>query len=213
MEEPESFGYWLRRRRKALDLTQDALARRVGYSLGAIRKLEADERRPSLELAERLAQVLELAPDERACFLKVARAELAVDRLTAPTDSVDLASPRPAGGPPALPSSHVPLPLTPFIGREREVSALQQRLQAPLVRLVTLTGPGGAGKTRLALQVALELRDGFRDGVFVVALAPIRDPALVALAIAQTLDVREAPPRPLWESLQDELRDKRLLLN
>ena len=81
MEQTSSFGYWLRRRRKALDLTQEALARRVGCSEGTIRRLEADERRPSRDMAERIAAILELPPDERAAFLKVARAERSVEEL------------------------------------------------------------------------------------------------------------------------------------
>ena len=76
-----SFGYWVRRRRKALDLTQLQLAQRSGYALTTIRKIENDARRPSREMAERLADSLELAPAERAAFVQAARAELAADRL------------------------------------------------------------------------------------------------------------------------------------
>jgi predicted ATPase/class 3 adenylate cyclase len=81
MDDSASFGYWVRRRRKALDLTQNELARRTGYALTTIRKIEADARRPSREMAERLAEMLELAGDERLAFIQAARAELPVDRL------------------------------------------------------------------------------------------------------------------------------------
>src|SRR6266511_2659893 len=81
MEPISSFGFWLRRRRKALDLTQDELARQVGCAIGTIKKIETDERRPSKQLAERLADCLEIPATERADFLKAARTELAVDRL------------------------------------------------------------------------------------------------------------------------------------
>jgi class 3 adenylate cyclase len=81
MEPINSFGYWLRRRRKALDLTQHELARQLGCALGTLKKIETDERRPSKQLAERLADCLEIAATERATFLKAARAELAVDHL------------------------------------------------------------------------------------------------------------------------------------
>jgi WD40 repeat protein/serine/threonine protein kinase/DNA-binding XRE family transcriptional regulator len=84
MEQSASFGYWLRRRRKALDLTQDELARLVGCALGTIKKLETDERRPSREMAARLADCLRITGDDRAAFLKAARAELAADRLAPP---------------------------------------------------------------------------------------------------------------------------------
>jgi transcriptional regulator with XRE-family HTH domain len=89
MEGNASFGYWVRRRRKALDLTQDALAQQVGCSAAMIRMIEADERRPSKQIAERLAEQLEVAPEERAAFVKAARAELAVDRLVPPSPPRD----------------------------------------------------------------------------------------------------------------------------
>src|SRR5215210_3643481 len=84
MEPTASFGYWLRRRRKALDLTQEELGQRVGCAVGTIKRLEADARRPSRQLAERLASCLEIGAEERATFIKAARAELAVDRLAPP---------------------------------------------------------------------------------------------------------------------------------
>lgn len=79
MAETHSFGYWVRRRRKALDLTQDALARQVGCALGTLKKIETDERRPSRQLAARLADCLAIPSAERAAFLKAARAELAAE--------------------------------------------------------------------------------------------------------------------------------------
>jgi len=108
--------------------------------------------------------------------------------------------------------SNLPVQPTPFIGREIELEAVRLELARPEVRLLTLTGPGGTGKTRLALQVVADLRNGFADGVFFVPLAAIRDPALVMPAIAQTLDVREAEGHGLLETLRDYLRDKHILL-
>ena len=108
--------------------------------------------------------------------------------------------------------SNLLLPRSLLIGRDHEVTAVQQLLLQEEVGLLTLTGPGGIGKTRLAIQVAAYLIDHFVDGVYFVSLAPIRDTTLVIPEIAQTLGLREAGGRPLPESLQDYLQPRRLLL-
>ncbi|MFL5586261.1 MAG: ATP-binding protein, partial [Ktedonobacteraceae bacterium] len=108
--------------------------------------------------------------------------------------------------------NNLPIQPTPFIGREKEVAAVTRLLKRSDVRLVTLTGPGGVGKTRLGLHVAAELSDDFADGVFVVALAPLNDPTQVIPAIAQTLAISEASDRPLLTLLQAFLKEKQLLL-
>src|SRR5262245_61014977 len=88
MHEHASFGAWIQRRRRALDLTQAELAERVGCALGTVRKIELDERRPSKQIAARLADQLQLPSEELAVFLKAARAEVGVDRLAPPTQLV-----------------------------------------------------------------------------------------------------------------------------
>src|SRR5262249_29481363 len=93
MDEIPSFGAWLRRRRKALDLTQDALARRVGYSVSAIRKLEADEYRPSREIAEHLADALGIAAEEHAAFVHFARVGLDAEAITVRLPAAALPTP------------------------------------------------------------------------------------------------------------------------
>jgi len=108
--------------------------------------------------------------------------------------------------------NNIPLSPTPLIGREQEVERLCRSLLGPDVRLLTLTGPPGVGKTRLSLQVALMLLSSFSDGVYFTNLAPISDPGLVASEIARDLSVRETSGRASLESLKAYLRDKRMLL-
>jgi predicted ATPase/class 3 adenylate cyclase len=401
MTELFSFGAWVRRRRKALDLTREELAPRLGCSVVTIRRIEADERRPSKQLAARLADSLAIAPEERVAFLKAARGELTVDQLAMPSHSQEhllgaatigagqssdpvrlpsgtvtflftdiegstrlwelhtaampqalahhdallraaitsnagvvvkstgdgvlaafarapdaltasLAAQRalqaadwqPLGslrvrmalhvgtaewragdyfGPPLnraarllaaghggqillsraaaelvqetlppeltlrdlgehqlkdlsrperifqliapdLPAAFAPLSslsrertnlpaqLTQLIGREREVAQVGSLLRRPDGRLLTLSGPGGIGKTRLALQVAAELLDHFADGVYFVDLAPISNGALVVGTIAEAIGLKEAAGQPLLESLKRYLHERALLL-
>ena len=108
--------------------------------------------------------------------------------------------------------SNLPVPATPFLGREPELAEVAGLLRNETVRLVTLTGPGGTGKTRLALQAAAEASDGFPDGVFWVPLASLDDPGLVASAVAHGLDVKEQPGRDLVDVLCERLEGRRLLL-
>src|SRR5713101_507389 len=108
--------------------------------------------------------------------------------------------------------NNLPVQLTSLIGRGKEVATVQHLLHREDVRLLTLTGPGGTGKTRLGLQVAAELSDRFADGVYFVNLAPISDPALVVPTIAQTLDVKEVAGHPLLDLVIAFLREKQVLL-
>jgi predicted ATPase/serine/threonine protein kinase/DNA-binding CsgD family transcriptional regulator len=108
--------------------------------------------------------------------------------------------------------NNLPVQHTPFIGREQEVAAVCDLLHREDTRLLTLTGPGGAGKTRLALQSAAELSETFIDGVFFVNLAPISDPALVVLTTAETLSIREGTDQSLLVHLKENLRQKHVLL-
>src|SRR5215204_3154934 len=108
--------------------------------------------------------------------------------------------------------NNLPMQPTLLVGREREVEDVRGRLLAPEVRLLTLTGPGGTGKSRLALQSAADLMEEFENGVFFVALATLTDHTLVTSSVAQVLGVRESGDQPLLEGIKDYLQDKRLLL-
>ena len=200
MEGTFTFGEWMLRRRKSLNLTRVALAHRLPCSVSTIRRLEANELRASPTLAESLANALTLPKSQHADFVAFARGEPV--KL-----SLDASVPKSASA--AVP--HLPAPLTSFIGRQREVAAVVEALRKPGVRLLTLSGSPGTGKTRLSLAVAQKLTPSFRDGVYFVSLAPVSDPQLVATAIAHTLGIKEAR-EGISTALAEFLNDKHLLL-
>src|SRR5687768_6449742 len=173
-----SFGEWLKRRRNGLGLTQEQLALQISCSTSALRKFEAEERRPSAQIIEQLAEVFGIPPDERTSFLRFARG----DWEAAPVGIIKDAPWRVSS---EFPRSNLPASLTSLIGRERELARLGEYLSDPGTRLVTLIGPPGIGKTRLSLEVAKQAIHDFANGVFFVALAPLDDSRLVALTMVQ----------------------------
>lgn len=181
----------LKRHRLAAGLTQEALAERAGVSARAVSALEGDQARlPRLDSVALLATALGLGPEQHHAFLTAARPV-----TTAHT-----------------PAQILPVPPTPLIGREGEVAAALALLRQEGLRLLTLTGPGGTGKTRLAQQLAVEASADFPDGVFFVPLAALTDPVTVAPTLAGVLGIKDTGGRPLLLSLQAALRDRQLLL-
>ena len=225
--EPITFGQWLRQRRKEYGYTQEELADLSGCSPASIRKIEAGERRPSRQVADLIAEALEVPANERGAYLRLARAEtLPGEPVHVPVPASPAArslstsfvpapatkQPVPAALPEASVSHHLPVYLTPMIGRREEIADIRERLLREDVRLLTLTGPGGIGKTRLAIEVAQSLVREMRDGVYFVSLALMHDPSLVAQAIAQALGLVESAPHTMLPNLIQHLRDRRLLL-
>ncbi|HYO50950.1 MAG TPA: helix-turn-helix domain-containing protein, partial [Chloroflexia bacterium] len=204
-----TFDSWLKQRRRSLGLTRKELAERVGCSAITIVKIEAGERRPSRQIAELLADSLDIPPGERAAFVEFARvgSHAPAGNTLLPVQDRVLSRPAPRQRPNNLPAQR-----TTFIGRREEVEAVVSFLQRPGTRLLTLNGPPGIGKTRLSLQASAEMLDDFANGVFFVPLAPVSDPDLVLPAIAQALGVRESGDQPLADALKSYLRARQMLL-
>jgi predicted ATPase/DNA-binding XRE family transcriptional regulator len=200
----QTFGDLLRRYRLHAGLSQEALAERAGLSARGISALERGVNRTAQrETLLRLSDALALAGQDRDLFLSTvprrgARADAAAD--------ADL-----------LGAATLPVPLTALLGRDTELGALTALLRRDsrgrtAVRLLTLTGPGGVGKTRLALAVAAALVPDFPDGVVFVSLASLREPALMLPALAHSLGLRPKDARSLPAELAAHVRSKQLLL-
>jgi non-specific serine/threonine protein kinase len=209
-EDPSRFAALLRQLRLDVGLTQEELSERALVSVRSIQALERGDSHPHKDTAERLAQALKLRGDPFADFLTAARKQPRstppIRGLTLVVDN-DVASDSPAI---AVPGRNLPQPASSFIGRDREMSEVE-RLFAT-TRVLTLTGAGGCGKTRLALRLAATLRRRFPDGVWLVEFGPLAEPALVPQAVASTLQIREHWGRPPLELVVELLRTKQLLL-
>jgi predicted ATPase/transcriptional regulator with XRE-family HTH domain len=198
-EEAASFGSCLRRLREAAGLTQEELASKAGLSARAISVLERGERkRPYPHTVRSIADALALSEEERTALFAAVPG-----RSAAPA----------AAFPAAVPGTGLPpTPTTTLVGREQDLKAVATFLGQPGVRLLTLTGTGGVGKTRLAMEAVREAAGLFPDGAAFVALAPVGDAGLVVPTVARSLGLREAGGRSPLEALRAHLSEKRFLL-
>ena len=199
--EGDAFGDLLRRYRARSGLTQEGLAERAGISARTISDVERGLRHSVYRnTAARLADALQIEGTERGAFQTLAQRGAARS-----------ASPSTIGGDGNQNTSQLPSPLTRLIGRDIELEAILVAVKAPEVRVLTLLGPGGIGKTRLAVEVATRARAGFRDGACFVSLAVTADPDLVPSLIAREVRLTGAR-KSVPEALRKHLRDREMLL-
>ncbi len=196
MEAYTSLGAWIKERRKDLELLQEDLTQRVGCSISTLRKIETGVLRPSRQMAERIARCLEVDAAEIAAFVKLARTP------------IDAHAP-PAAAEPQQP--HIPAPQDPLIGRAQEIAFTLGCLQQGR-RLITLVGPPGVGKTRLAVELAMQARELFGPDIAFVGLEAVSDATLVVRAIADVLGMSEEPGPALLQAVQARIGARRFLL-
>jgi transcriptional regulator with XRE-family HTH domain len=181
--EPGTFAVRLRRLREAAALTQEELATRAGLTVKAVGALERGERRrPYPHTLGALADALGLDGPERTRLVEAARG--AAPETPTP--------PAPATG---------PVPAAPLLGRDAELAELAIRLRAPGTRLLTITGPGGVGKTSLARAAAARVAEDFPEGVALVELAAVREVALVLPTVGRVLGLTQLGPTDVLEAL------------
>jgi predicted ATPase/DNA-binding XRE family transcriptional regulator len=201
MGERASVADLLKQYRAAAGLTQEELAEKAGLSARAISDLERGLRRhPYPGTVRRLVQALELDEVKAACFQRAAQAVGGAGTALGVTSEG-------VGG-----RTSFPVQPSAFIGRQQEVKEISALLAREEVRLLTITGAGGVGKTRLAVRIAEGMAPRFSDGAVFVSLASLTDPGLVAATIAGALGVLETGEQPILDALQEALRPKQTLL-
>lgn len=200
-----TFGHWLKSRRKSYDFTQRDLADRVSCSVETIYKIEAGQRRPSVEIARLLGTELSIPDSELEAFIQFARSKQA---MTVLNKRVEVAPWRSA----FVPNNNLPMQLTPLIGREQLLTQASDQLKREDVRLLTLLGPPGIGKTRLSIDLGEKVLLDFPHGVFFVELGAVNDPDQIIPAIAQALDILLTGRQDPLQNLKQYLYERNLLL-
>lgn len=206
MNETLPFYEWLKKRRKALDFTLHGLAQELACSPNTLRKYESGERRPSKQLAERLAHLLKIEAEDLPHFINYAR----IGSIDTPIASIV--------PPPLKPvyqlSKPFPIarPLSRLIGRAELLHDVRDLLTQQQKRLVTLCGPGGVGKTRLAQELLYQLQDDFADGALFVGLSELREPIAALTHIAQQLGLAAEKSESVELELRQALAERHILL-
>src|SRR5688572_7910251 len=163
MQDEISFGVWLRKQRRALDISRQTFANQVGCAEVTLRRIEAGTLKPSKQLAQMILEKLGIPEIDRSQWIAFARGRSDSPLISAPSSN--------------KPLTNLPASLTTFIGRGKEQSDVIQLITKH--RLITLTGAGGVGKTRLAIRVGKQVLEKYADGVWFVEFAPILDLLLV----------------------------------
>lgn len=206
---PPTFSQWLRRLRTQRDLTQEALAELAFCSVQTIRAFENGKRRPSLELAKQLVAVLDVPAEHQETFVRLARTTLAAEA----DESASTHTPSAMAPATAAPTSFaLPSITTPFIGRAAEINSLRHLLMHDHCRLVTIVGPGGMGKSRLALDLTATLAAQFADGAGFIPLAAISQVQHLPSTIASSLSIPLQGATDLQQQVNGWLATRHLLL-
>lgn len=195
MDDRPTFPEWIKQTRKQLGLGRAELAQQVGCSLAMLRQLEYGTRRPSRQLAERLANFLQIPAEQQALFVQTAR----VHQPPSPINPIPLVK-------------RLPEPTQPLIGREEVLTNASQLLLQPSIRLLSIVGPGGVGKTHFATQLAQQIQANFSDGSFFIGLVSLHDAEQLPTLIAQMLEIPQPTHQSTLEQVIDAIGQRSILL-
>lgn len=196
-----TFGRWVKQQRRMLGMTQEQLAEYVCCALVTIQKIETDVRRPSTELAERIADALSIPAQARAAFLALGRIHPQARAVALPAQDIGFRI-----------FSELPALTTALFGRDNDQSILAELLLSPHVRWVTIVGSPGVGKTTLAIAAAAKVAHSFADGVAYVPLSGIDQPDQVLRVVAKAFGLTPGDDESLGNRLQETLRARQVLL-
>lgn len=196
------FGQWVKQRRTWLALTQAQLAQTIGCAVITVQKIEASDLRPSIQIAKQLAAVLQIPIEEQPRFIDAARAMVVRAKASKPAK------------PSASTVAATVTSLKQLVGRDKDLLAVVDCLTTPQIRLLTLVGPPGVGKTRLALAAVEALREhgAFADGIITLELADVQTPQRISSILAHALQLPESAHPNLDEKIAFALREKQMLL-